>query len=255
MIDVHTHILPGVDDGAKTVDDSLLMIRQAIDAGVEIICATPHILGGVSRFLQQKISQTFQLLVSKVEREELKVKLLLGSEIYVRRDICSLSQFNFFSPNQTGKYVLLELPLRHVPPNLHRLVNNLLLNGVTPIIAHPERSIVEKRQFKAVEDLVRLGGLTQINAGSLLGHFGSAPRKAAEYLLKRDLVNVMASDAHDPGARSIAILRQAFTEVCRSVGKTKGHELVVQNPSRILNGEEVPTNHRGAAAEKEVGKF
>lgn len=252
MIDIHTHILPGLDDGATTIDDSLLMIRQAIDAGVDIICATPHILGGVSRFLQEKINHTFQLLVSKIEREELNVKLVLGSEIYVRQDTYSLSQFNFFSLNQTGKYVLLELPLGHVPPNLDRLVHNLLLNGVTPIIAHPERSIVEKNQLKAVEDLVRLGGLTQINAGSLLGHFGSAPRKAAEYLLERDLVQVMASDAHDPGARSIAILRQAFTEVCRSVGKTKGHELVMQNPSRILNGKEVVTDHRGAAADKEV---
>ena len=255
MIDLHTHILPGIDDGAKTVDDSLLMIRQAIDAGVDIICATPHILGGVSRFLRERINQTFQLMVSEIEREELRVKLLLGSEIYVRQDICSLSQFNFFSLNQTGKYVLLELPLGHVPPNLHRLVHNLLLNGLTPIIAHPERSIVDTSQFKAVENLIRLGSLTQINAGSLLGHFGSAPRKAAARLLEWDLVNVMASDAHDPDARSIAILPESFREVCRLVGKAKGHELVVQNPSRILNGEEVVTDHRGAAEEKKVGQL
>jgi protein-tyrosine phosphatase len=255
MIDIHTHILPGIDDGAKTLDDSLLMIRQAIDAGVDVICATPHILGDVSGHLREKINQTFQLVVSQAEREELKVKLLLGSEIYVRQDICSLSQFDFFSLNQTDKYMLLELPLGHVPSNLHRLVNDLLSNGVIPIIAHPERSIAEESQFEAVKDLIRLGALTQINAGSLLGHFGSAPRKAAKRLLEKDLVNVMASDAHDPRARPIAILRKSYPEVCRLVGKAKADELVTQNPSRILNGEEMLTTHPRKAKEKEVGQL
>jgi protein-tyrosine phosphatase len=255
MIDIHTHILPGIDDGAKTIDDSLLMIRQAIDAGVDIICATPHILGQVSDSLRERINQTFQLVVSQVKREKLEVKLLLGSEIYVRKDIHSLSQFNFFSLNQTGKYVLIELPLGYVPPNLHRLVRNLLSHGVTPIIAHPERSISEEGQFKAIQDLVRLGAPTQINAGSLLGHFGSAPRKAAASLLEWDLVNVMASDAHDPDARSIALMRKCFAQVCRLVGKAKADELTIQNPSKILNGEKVLTTRPQKATEKVVGQL
>lgn len=254
MIDVHTHILPGMDDGAKTVDDSLLMIRQAIDAGVDTVCATPHILGGFSLHLQERINRAFQLLVSRIEREKLRVKLVLGSEIYVRRDIHSLSRLNFFSLNQTGKYVLVELPLRQVPLNIDRPFRNLLLDGVTPIIAHPERSIVEEGQFKVIQDLVRLGALTQINAGSLLGHFGRAPRQAAERLLKRDLVDLMASDAHDPDARSVAVLRKSFPEVCRLVGKVKADELLFDNPSRVLNGEEVISGH-GAAANMEVGQL
>ncbi|UCB53504.1 MAG: hypothetical protein JSV10_05365 [Candidatus Zixiibacteriota bacterium] len=250
MIDVHTHILPGLDDGAKTVDESLLMIRQAIDAGIEVICVTPHIPDDVAPSFQEKIDRTFQLLLSQVQRERLKIRLVLGSEIYVRQDIGSLSQFNFFSLNQSGKYVLLELPLELIPPNLDRLLYDLLLDGVTPVIAHPERSIVEMSQLKAVEDLVRLGALTQINAGSLLGHFGRPPEKAAEYLLRRNQVHVMASDAHDSGTRSIAVLRQALPEVCRLVGKTKAEELVTLNPSRILSGEDLVTDQCGAAADK-----
>jgi protein-tyrosine phosphatase len=254
MIDIHTHVLPGIDDGARTLDDSLLMIRQAIDAGVDVICATPHILGDFSGPLREEINQAFQLVVSQAEREELKVKLLLGSEIYVRQDICLLSQFDFFSLNQTGKYLLLELPLGYVPPNLHRLVHNLLSQGLTPIIAHPERSIAEGSQFEAIQDLVHLGALTQINAGSLVGHFGSAPRKAAERLLERDLVNVMASDAHDPDTRPIALLAKSYTEVCRLAGKDKADELTTQNPSRILKGEESRPNNRGATANTEVAQ-
>jgi protein-tyrosine phosphatase len=252
VIDIHTHILPGLDDGAKTVEDSLRMIRQAIDVGVEVICATPHVLDGVTASFQEKIGRTFQLLCSQVEKEKLKIRLVLGSEIYIRQDVHFLARFNFFSLNQTGKYVLLELPLGHVPPNLDRLVHNLLLNGVTPIIAHPERSIVGKSQLKPVEDLVRLGSLTQINAGSLLGQFGKVPRRAAECLLSRDLVHLMASDAHDADARSIAILRQAFAGVCQLVGRTRAEKLVMSNPSRILSGEDLATDRCGAAAEKRI---
>jgi protein-tyrosine phosphatase len=237
MIDIHTHILPGLDDGSKTVDESLLMIRQAIDAGVEIICATPHILDGVSLSFQEKVNRIFQQLLSQVEKKSLKVKLVLGSEIYVRQEILSLSRFDFFTLNQSGKYVLLELPLGHIPPNLGRLVHDLLSKGVTPIIAHPERSIDEKGQVKDIEHLACRGALMQINAGSLFGRYGDLPRKAAEHLLKQNLVHVMASDAHDLRARSIAVLRQAFMEVCRLVGKTKTEELVIHNPLRILNGE------------------
>jgi protein-tyrosine phosphatase len=255
MIDIHAHILPGIDDGAETIDDSLLMIRQAIDAGVSVICATPHVLGDVSGSLRERINRTFRLVVSRVEREELKVKLLLGSEIYVRQDICLLSRFDFFSLNRTGKYVLVELPLGQVPPNIDRPFRNLLLDGVTPIIAHPERSITDESQFEAIQSLIQLGALTQINAGSLLGRFGRAPRKAAQRLLEKELVHVMASDAHDPGARSIALLRKSYTEVCRLAGKTKADELTIQSPWQILNGERMLTTRPQKVTEKEVGQL
>lgn len=250
MIDLHAHILPGLDDGAKTVEDSLQMIRQAIDAGVEVICATPHILDDVTFSLQEKINRTFQLLRSQVEKNELKIKLVFGSEIYIRQDLHSLSRFNFFSLNQSEKYVLVELPLGHFPPNVDRLVHKLLLEGITPVIAHPERSIAEESQLKAVARLTCLGALIQINAGSLLGHFGRQPTRTARYLLREDIAHVMASDAHDPGPRSVAILRQAFEEACRLVGETKAKELVICNPSRILNGENLVRDQRGAAAEE-----
>ena len=252
MIDIHAHILPGLDDGAETTDESLRMIRQAIDVGVEVICATPHVLDGVTSSFQEKIGRTFQLLCSQVQKEKLKIRLVLGSEIYVRQDVHCLARFNFFSLNQSGRYILLELPPRHLPPNLDQLVHNLRVGGIVPIIAHPERSIAEKSQLKEIERLKRLGALTQINAGSLLGQFGKAPKRAAEYLLSRDLVHIMASDAHDAHVRSIAILRQAFAGVCQLVGKTKAEELVMSNPSRILSGEDLATDRCGAAAEKKI---
>jgi protein-tyrosine phosphatase len=244
MIDIHTHILPGVDDGAETIEDSIQMIRQAIDSGVEVICATPHILNGITPTFQEKINHTFQLLRAQVAERELKIKLTLGSEIYVRQDLDSLKGFSFFSLNQTGRYILMELPLGQLPSGVDRLIYNLQLEGITPIIAHPERSITKKSQLKDIENLVHLGALTQINAGSLLNQFGKLARKMTQLLLKQNLIHIMASDAHNSSACSVAVLPQAFKKVSRLVGKEKAEELVMNNPCQVLKGEKLFANDR-----------
>jgi protein-tyrosine phosphatase len=237
MIDIHTHILPGVDDGAKTIEDSLRMIQQAIDVGIEAICATPHILDGVTPPFQEKVNRTFQLLHSQVKERGLKIKLVLGSEIYIRHDIKSLKEFNFFSLNQTGKYILMELPLGHFPLGIRELIHDLRLEDITPIIAHPERSIIQKDQLKEIENWVRQGALMQINAGSVLGHFGKSAKKTAEWLLEQNLAHIMASDAHSPSSASVEVLACAFKKVCQRVGEIKAEELVLHNPSKVLKGE------------------
>ncbi len=252
MIDIHTHILPGVDDGAKTMEDSILMIEQAIDAGVEVICATPHILDEVTPALEEKINHTFRLLHSQVDERKLKIKLILGSEIYVRQDMVSLGRFDFFSLNQTGKYVLMELPLGQLPKGVDRLIYGLRLEGITPIIAHPERSLIEKNQLEDVQSLIRQGAMMQINAGSLSGYYGKLPRKTAELLLKQNLVHFMASDAHNPSHCSIAVLPQAFNKVSALVGKRKAEELVRHNPRQILKGEKIFRNDREVDREDRI---
>jgi protein-tyrosine phosphatase len=239
MIDIHTHILPGIDEGSETMEDSIQMIKQAIDAGIKIICATPHVLNGPSLAFEEKINQAYQLLLSQVRKRKLMVKLILGSEIYLRQDISSLNRFNFFSFNQSGKYILLELPVGLIPPGVDRLIYDLRLDDITPIIAHPERSIGEKNQIKEFEKFVHLGAMIQINAGSLLGHFGSTSRKMVNLLLRQNLAHFLASDAHDPYSRSVATLAEGFKRISRLVGNTKAEELVWDNPSKMLQGEKL----------------
>jgi protein-tyrosine phosphatase len=258
MIDIHAHILPGVDDGAKTMEDSLEMISQAADSGVEIICATPHILDGITLTLEEKINRTFQLLHSRVIKRKLDIKLMLGSEIYLREDMRSLSGFSFFSLNQTGKYVLVEMPLGRLPTGVDRVIYALKLENITPIIAHPERSLSEMNQLESLRKLIHLGALTQINAGSFLGQFGKPCRKMAESLLGQNLVHVVASDAHDPYSRPATLLRQAFNKVIRLSDEKKAGELFVQNPLRILKGERLfeggeEANRADPVAQMEVG--
>ncbi len=252
MIDIHTHILPGLDDGAKTLDDSVRMIRQAIDSGIKVICATPHVLYGVTPDFEKEINRTFKLLHSFICEKDLDIELTLGSEIYVRREMGSLRKFNFFSLNQTDKYVLMELPLKQLPLSLDQLIFSLKLEGIIPVIAHPERSVHQKDQLKDIENLIRLGAGMQINAGSVLGYFGKTCRKIAECMLKQNLVHVIASDAHDPSSCSVDVLPQAFQRVSGLVGKVKAERLFIHNPYRILKGKQLFENDEEADMKNET---
>ena len=239
MIDIHTHILPGVDDGAKTIDQSLFMVKQGEKAGIKTICATPHILQQVTPQLEEKIHRSFDLLKTKIAESGGKVEIVLGSEIYVREDMDTLKRFDFFTLNNTGRYLLMELPWGQLPPHVDRIVFELQLEGQIPIIAHPERCIIAKRQLVNVEDLVQKGALMQINAGSLLGFFGRKIKSITGELLRRNLVHFIASDAHDHLFRSIEILPQAFIRASKIIGEKKAKELVVSNPRQVIQGEKL----------------
>jgi protein-tyrosine phosphatase len=239
MIDLHTHILPGVDDGAKTIEESFLMVKQAEKAGITTICATPHILNQVTPQFEEKINSGFDLLKTKIAQSESKVDIVLGSEIYVRADMNSLEKFDFFTLNKTGRYLLMELPWGQFPPHVERIVFELKLEGKVPIIAHPERSIIAKKEWSHVENLIQKGALMQINAGSLLGFFGRKIKSIAEELLRRNLVHFLASDAHDPFLCPIQILPQAFTCASKIIGSEEAEKLVVSNPWQVIRGEKL----------------
>lgn len=239
MIDLHTHILPAVDDGAKTIEQSLFMVKQAEKSGITTICATPHILQQVTPQLEQRINHSFDLLKTKIAENGSKVNVVLGSEIYVRTDINSLKEFNFFTLNNTGRYLLMELPWGQFPPHVDQIVFELQLEGRIPIIAHPERSIITKKQLVNVENLVQKGALMQINAGSLLGFFGRKIKVITEELLRQNLVHFLASDAHDHLFCPIEILPQALTHASKIIGREKAEKLVVSNPRRVVQGEKL----------------
>jgi protein-tyrosine phosphatase len=239
MIDLHTHILPGVDDGAKTMEQSLFMVKQGEKAGITTICATPHLLHQVTPQIEQKINYSFDSLRTKIANSGSKVDIVLGSEIYVREDLSSLKEFAFFTLNKTGRYLLMELPWGQIPHNVDRIVFELQLEGQIPIIAHPERSMISKRDLAKVEDLVQKGALMQVNAGSLLGLFGRKIKKMAEELLRRNLAHFLASDAHDHFSCPIEILPKALTCASKIIGGEKAEELVVSNPRQVIRGEKL----------------
>lgn len=241
MIDLHTHLLPGIDDGAKSLEEAIQIIRKGGEIGISAICTTPHLSSGFSKDRAEEIMENFLRLKKKVASEEIGVKLHLGSEIDLRGDFDELKKLPCFFVNQSQKYLFVELPLGEVPSFSEKILFSLLIEGLCPILAHPERSLSKENDFERIQNLKNSGVLIQLNAGSLLGDFSKKIQKTARRLLEEDLVDLISSDAHDLNRRPITVMSEAFKIVKNIFGEEKSIELFDQNPGKILQGESIET--------------
>ncbi|MFQ5868598.1 MAG: tyrosine-protein phosphatase [Candidatus Zixiibacteriota bacterium] len=250
MIDLHAHIIPGVDDGAKDLDLSLEMLRQAYDYGVTTVCATPHLCGKVDPQLGRKILCSFDLLKRRTSEDGIEIELILGSEIHIQQDLQGWENYPFFTYDDNKKYLLLELPLGILPADLETVVFDLRMEGLVPIVAHPERNIVTDSHFLKMERLRDLGALLQVNSGSLLGYGGKRLKKITERLVRTGLATLVASDAHDQNTRSFRSLAGVLPEIERLLGKEAAFRLMYENPKRIIAGERMENDQCSLPAEE-----
>ncbi|MCB9721666.1 MAG: tyrosine protein phosphatase [Candidatus Omnitrophica bacterium] len=200
MIDIHCHILPDIDDGPRTMEESLEMCRIAVADGIKTIVATPH---HNSPYVD---SQPTAVVLQRVEelREELcrhaiPLEILPGQEIHITETIVEdILQGRSLTLNNAGRYALIEMPSDSVPFYVRQVVEELKENGITAIIAHPERNRQVQQDPDALGQLIDAGALGQITAGSMLGQFGSSAETTSRELLKNGHAQVIASDAHSP---------------------------------------------------------
>jgi protein-tyrosine phosphatase len=201
VIDIHTHILPGVDDGARSVEEARELALRASDEGVEAIVATPHVRTDFPTSAD-RMEQGVLELGEDLARHEVPVRILPGGEIAL--DLLwelPHQELVRFSLAQTGRYLLLEFPYRAWVPALDAAVRGVLEAGLTPILAHPERNPDVQDRPARLADLVEAGALVQVTAVSLAGGLDASSRITAEKLLRLGLVHVLASDAHGPHVR------------------------------------------------------
>ena len=173
MIDLHCHILPGIDDGAQTVTDSLAMAKQAVSEGIHTIVATPHHQNG--KYVNEHDSIIYQVgqLNDELKQNEIPLKILPGQEVRLYGDLLEdYEAGKIVTLNETNKYILIEFPSNHVPRYAEQLLYELRVKGMIPIIVHPERNAELIERPDKLYDLVSKGALTQVTAGSLLGKFG-----------------------------------------------------------------------------------
>lgn len=237
FVDIHNHIVPGVDDGAKTLDNSFEMLDQAVSAGVKMLCATPHLHGDTDeavRHHQQK--EAFELLKSEAEKRNYEVELHLGCEVYCTPDIDALAALKEFSIREEQKFMLIELPPTEAPHYFPELCFKLKMEGVTPILAHPERNIALLRRPDILVQYLRQGILTQVTTDALVGGFGEEIMSFAERIVKSGGCTVLSSDAHNTGRRSFASWPQAFKKAEELAGKTAARRISYDNAKEILNG-------------------
>ena len=232
MIDCHCHILPGIDDGASDIEESVAMAKIAFADGISRIVATPHVSD--ARISPGDIIKRVEELNRHLIESQVPVRIYPAAEVSISLDLPLFAQYTI---NQT-EYVLVELPPDFFPPFTANLLSWLLSEGLRPIIAHPERNTGVVRDPDRLFDVLQDGILLQITAGSLTGEFGIDSQICAELLLDSGKVHIIASDAHSCEFRQ-PILSKAVEAASRRIGAEQARRLARDNPAEILEGRTV----------------
>ncbi len=240
MIDLHCHLLPELDDGAKNLEDSLKMCSIAAEDGIKTIVATPHTMDGVYVNEKQTIKNAVQALNKKVEEKKIPLNILPGADVHINVDLLDLlKEGKAITINDNQRYLLLEFPHRSVPPNIKNLIFDLNIQNLMPIITHPERNMVLQNDLDLLYELVLQGSMLQITALSLVGEFGPGAEKCCCELLKNNLVHVIATDAHSPESRP-PVLSIGVEKAAKIIGEEMAQALVTSNPEAIIQGNDLP---------------
>lgn len=200
MIDIHNHILPGIDDGSASFATSLQMAEQALECGVTHIVCTPHIHQGYFDNTPDIINQTTQQLAQYLRSAGCRLQLACAAELRICPEImqwCTNKTLPYIGWWQEKKVILLELPHSHVPAGTDNLIRWLLNNNVQPLIAHPERNRDILADYRKFEMLKRVGCIFQLTAGSVIGRFSTPVRDLALKMLDEKAITVVASDSHN----------------------------------------------------------
>jgi protein-tyrosine phosphatase len=234
VIDLHTHILPGVDDGASTVGDAVALARMASDDGVSTIVATPHRGPWAYREDRADAERRLEEVRLACQHAGIDVDLLLGGEVFIAPNLAEQVREGLALTINGGRYLLVEWAYDHYPAYSEQAIFDLRLRGIVPIVAHAERYRFVRRDPTYLATLIERGVLVQITASSLLGEFGLAIQKLAETLLVDGLAQVIASDSHGVSRRP-PVLSKARDRAAELVGEARARALVVDVPRQIVD--------------------
>lgn len=234
MIDFHSHILPGIDDGSRSIEQTIRMLKEAKEAGFTKIISTSHYIEG---YYESDEAERTELL-NEVQKNISGIELYLGNEIYITNNMINLIQNKKASTINNSKYVLFEFPLSAKSMNDKEVVYRLIENGFIPIIAHPERYSYVQDNPEYIEELAEMGALFQANYGSIIGMYGKKAEKTLKKLLKNDLIRFFGTDSHR--------IDQVYTKMPKILKKLHKflsdeeiEEFTVINPQKVLNNEDI----------------
>lgn len=233
MVDLHCHILPGLDDGAQTPEEAVAMAQIAAKSDLRHITATSH--GNFYPYTPEEYDHAFQMLRDELRRLEIPVKLFRGMEIFVDGEAASLLRKGWLLPLNDTNYILIEFPFEEDPGLVIRRVGELQAMGYRIVLAHPERYIFLQKDVDLAWYLADRGCVYQVNQGSLVGDFGNDCERLAKFLLREHIAGVIATDAHDTEYRSHDLGR-SLAWLKANYSAEQIHLWLSENPSRILKG-------------------
>lgn len=234
MLDLHCHLLPGIDDGATDIDMSLEMARMLVADGVHTVACTPHIYPGMYENSGDGIRAAIIDLQARLNAEGIPLRLVQGADVHIDPGLVKGIRDGRVPTINGTRYLLLEPPHHVAPPNFEQEVFGLLVAGIIPVITHPERLRWIEDNYDLFVRLVKGGAMMQITAGAVTGRFGSRPQYWAERMLDEGLVHILATDAHHPRRRP-PLLAEARDAVAQRLGAEEATHLVVTRPQGIVD--------------------
>ena len=234
MIDLHCHMLPGIDDGAQTLDDSLAMARAAVADGTTTLACTPHIYPGLFDNTPQTIAIAHATFMAALRAENIPLNIVLGSDIQIVPDLVSKLRTGRVLTLNGGRYFLFEPP-HHVPaPMMLELVHSTLAAGFVPVITHPERLAYAATKYNEFREAAKQGAWLQVTGAALTGRFGPGAQKLSERMLADGLVHIIASDGHNMNSRP-PTMAAAYARAAQLVGDAEAQRLCIERPQAIVD--------------------
>lgn len=232
-IDIHSHILPGIDDGSQNAEQTLAMLRIAYSEGIRTIIATPHYRIGwctpILSELEEGINETKKVMETKLPG----MTLFLGSEIYYSHKCMDQLKLKNISTLAGSRYILVEFSSAAEYRYIKNAVQELLVNGFRPILAHIERYADLTRNIRQVEEVIKMGAYIQVNARSITGENGYSYKRLSKRLLKYKLVHFVATDSHNDRMKSPRLKRCALY-LSKKYGEEYAKELLVENQKKVI---------------------
>ncbi len=237
MIDIHSHILPGIDDGAQTLKDSLEMAKTAVNEGISTIIATPHHKNNQFNNSKNCIITRVNDLNTVLKQESIPLTILPGQEVRIYGEVIEdYYKEEILTLNHT-KYLFIEFPSSSVPRYAERLLYEIQTESIIPIIVHPERNKELLEKPNLLYQLVKNGALTQVTASSIVGYFGKNVKKFAGQLLEHNLTHFIASDAHNTFSRTFN-MKEAFDWIDSNFG-IEYSQLFMENSENLVNDKNI----------------
>ncbi|MDO6355950.1 hypothetical protein Q3V94_12880 [Caloramator sp. CAR-1] len=252
MLDIHSHIIPEIDDGADSFEIFFEMAKIAQEDGVETIVATPHFIAGRYETDYETVKKHVNDLNLYLKNQNIQINILAGQEILISKDLLSYLHQGLISPINDTNYMLVELPFDEIPKYTFDILYELKIKNITPIVAHPERYLEIIKQPEKINDFIDEGCLFQINSSSLLGYFGKDVKNTATLFLKHNIVDFIGSDCHDSIRR-----KPKVNEALNIIKNTKRdvYEKILLNSKSFLQNESITTSAEKIKPKKSFFSF
>ena len=239
MRDLHSHLLPGVDDGSKDIETTRRMLSNASKNGITDIMFTPHFILDSRYMSSKKDNEKKFLSIKEIAENEYNINVFLGNEVYCTNKILELYKKKKIKTLNDSRYMLIEIPMHSKMNNVKSIFFELISNGIVPILAHPERYTAYYNDLDFFLELRNMGVLMQINGSSLVGDYGNQAKKMAKKLLKANLISFIGSDIHSDYEKKYDYIPKIEKKLKKIVGEEKFIDITMNNFAKVIANNDI----------------